>query len=347
MTSPGQGVAGDRAVVVASSVTKWFLKRRSLSEVAAAPFRRPERVHSLDDVSLTVDRGEFFGLLGPNGAGKTTLLRIVSTLLTADEGDIWVDGFHTESDAAQVRRLVSPVMANERSLYWRLTARDNLDLFAVLRGLEASDRRARVREALEVVGLDDTGEKMVGQFSSGMMQRLLIARALLADPPPRVLILDEPTRSLDPVSARDLRRFLREELVRRRECAVMIATHSTEEAFDLCDRVAILSGGRIVASGDPNTLARELAPDRYVVWTNQPAHPVFGALRADGSVFRSRPSASGRTPVVIEIAGGEEAAAALVRRAVVEGCDVAAFEKMPLSLADLIETANRRVQAPA
>jgi ABC-2 type transport system ATP-binding protein len=337
------------AVVEVRDLTKAFPRRRTLVEIAMAPFERAGHVTSVEGVSFDVGRGEFFGLLGPNGAGKTTLLRMVATLLTPDRGDVWVDGHHAASENHLVRGLVAPVMANERSLYWRLTAKANLDLFAVLSGLPRADREGRVAEALHVVGLSDTGAKLAGQFSSGMMQRLLIARALLGNP--RVLLLDEPTRSLDPVSARDFRRFLREELVRRRDCAVILATHSTEEAFELCDRVVVLNRGRIVATGDPNTLARELAPDRYMVWTSTPRHPVLDPYRAPASTdvlaSRARVSSTGSTPVVLQIPGGEGEAAALLRRAIIEGCGVSAFERLPLSLAELIETATTQERVTA
>ena len=129
-----------------------------------------------------MQRGEFFGLLGPNGAGKTTLFKILATLVLPDEGSITVEGCDVVANAAGVRRVLAPVIADERSLHWRLSAYENLRLFAVLQGVGPAVLRHRVMQLLEAVGLADEGSKMVGTFSSGMRQRLLIARALHCDP---------------------------------------------------------------------------------------------------------------------------------------------------------------------
>src|SRR5688572_8216025 len=233
-------------LVRVTELWKSFPAARSLAEVLRQPFHAPS-VPAVVDVSLEVHAGEFVGLLGPNGAGKTTLLKILATLIVPDRGTATVVGHDVVRDAASVRRVIAPVLANERSLYWRLTARENLELFASLLRLAPNETGARVSDALEVVGLTDTGRKMVGQFSAGMMQRLLVGRALLGHP--RVLLLDEPTRSLDPTAAHAFRSFLREELGGRRRCAVLVATHRTEEAFELCDRVVVLNRGRVAASG--------------------------------------------------------------------------------------------------
>src|SRR5690606_10731394 len=163
------------------------------------PWHRPEPVTVVDHVSFDVNTAEFFGLLGANGAGKTTLFRMLGTQLLPDGGTAQIDGRDIVRESRAVRELLTPVVADERSLNWRLTASENLDLFATLYGIPREQRRARVRELLERVELHEAGSKMVGTFSSGMKQRLLIARALL--PNPRVLLLDEPTRSLDAVSA--------------------------------------------------------------------------------------------------------------------------------------------------
>ena len=151
---------------------------------------------ALDDVSLEIPQGEFLGLLGPNGAGKTTLFKMLATLILPDHGSATVEGYDVVSDPVSVRSVLTPVIADERSLNWRLTARENLDLYAVLYEVPRSERKRRVETVLANVGLEHVGEKMAGAFSSGMRQRLLIARALLARP--KVLLLDEPTRSLDP-----------------------------------------------------------------------------------------------------------------------------------------------------
>src|SRR5687768_2129111 len=154
-------------------IWKQFPVARSFAEMLRQPVGGAPSP-ALADVSLEVHAGEFVGLLGPNGAGKTTLLKILATLIVPDRGTATVVGHDVVRDAASVRRVIAPVLANERSLYWRLTARENLELFASLLRLAPNETGARVSDALEVVGLTDTGRKMVGQFSAGMMQRLLV-----------------------------------------------------------------------------------------------------------------------------------------------------------------------------
>ncbi|MEQ1692855.1 MAG: ABC transporter ATP-binding protein [Gemmatimonas sp.] len=329
--------------VVVRDLSKRFPARRSWAQSVRHPFSS-DYVTSIDAVSFEVRRGEFFGLLGHNGAGKTTLLKVLATLITADGGSAEVEGVDVAADPAQTRGLVAPVLANERSLYWRLSARENLELFAQLWNVPRALLAERVESVLGVVDLLHTGQKLVGQFSSGMMQRLLIARALLAEP--RVLLLDEPTRSLDPISAREFRSFLRNELAVRRQCAVVIATHNAEEAFDLCDQVGILDRGRLLAVGAATDLSRDLAGDRYVAWTTEPHHPELASRTVASTVGDpatvAHQSMDGWVPVEIRVEGGPAASAELLQRLVAARVPLAALERAPVSLASLIETVVRR-----
>lgn len=231
-------------IVRCEGLTKRFAQRRTWAD-SLRSFGPAPRVTVVSGVSFEVQRGEIFGLLGQNGAGKTTLFRMLATLLVPDEGSASVDGHDIGDSPDEVRATVAPVLANERSLYWRLSAMENLRLYAVLQGLSGAARDSECRRVLAAVGLEGTGAKMVGSFSSGMRQRLLIARALLGKP--RVLLLDEPTRSLDPISARDFRRFLRESIVEAEGCTVLLATHDADDVWELCDRVAVLERGRLLA----------------------------------------------------------------------------------------------------
>jgi ABC-2 type transport system ATP-binding protein len=336
---------GRDTVVRVSGLTKRFSTRRGLKQMLLHPFDT-SKTTVVQDVSFTTDAGEFLGLLGPNGAGKTTLLKMLSTLIIPDEGSASVAGRDVVTDAAAVRELVSPCLTMERSLYYRLTSRQNLEVYADLQGVQRQERNARITDVLQAVSLHDTAEKMVGQFSSGMLQRLLIARALLTRP--RLLLLDEPTRSLDPISAREFRTFLRDELVRQRGCAVIIATHNAEEAFELCDRVGVLNHGRLLASGAATRLSRDYLGVRYRLTTTQPGHPALAELVARGvSVLSTAPSGEdGWHEVVLQMAATDDPSAVLARLSS-QGVRIAAFEPFRASLADLIEGVVKRGGAQA
>ena len=226
--------------IVLNSVSKLFPERfawlRRNREDAGA-------TRALDRISLTVSSGRPLILLGPNGAGKSTLLRLVSTMFLPDSGQVLVDGFDTRRHGDQVRRRVGFTLAHERSFFPRLTAAENLEFFAALEEVPRRERHERVRLCLDKVGLEDARGKLVMKFSSGMCQRLGLARALLKRP--SVLLLDEPTRSLDPVSAArcwDLVRQLADEGV-----TVVLATHNLEEAAAVGNTVAVLQAGRLAA----------------------------------------------------------------------------------------------------
>jgi ABC-2 type transport system ATP-binding protein len=337
MSPVAAGTIGADVAVSIRGVSKRFVARRSFREMLRHPFHRAYQ-QALVDVSCDVQTGEFFGLLGPNGAGKTTLFKTLATLITPDAGSVQVAGHDLGSEPAIVRQLVTPAIADERSLRWRLTARENLRLYAVLYGLTKREVGTRVDELLEAVGLHDTRHKLVGQFSTGMKQRLLIARALI--PRPRILLLDEPTRGLDPLLARSFRRFLREEIGRRQGCTVLLATHNAEEAFDLCDRVGILDRGRLLVVGRAAELRERFGHQRYRVWTRTPLHPAFDDLPTAG-VERigvdERSGEDGWAAVELELSGGSGRAADVVRRLVHDGVAIARFERAATSLADLIE----------
>ena len=326
-------------VVCVDALTKRFAVRRGWADILRHP-RTVSYATALDGVSLQIRRGELFGLLGPNGAGKTTLFKILSTLVTADTGDATIDGCDVVRDAARVRRLLAPAIPEERSLSWRLTARQNLDVFAALHGLTGAAACGAVDEALDATELADTGSKMVGHFSSGMRQRLLIARALLGRP--SILLLDEPTRSLDPISARRFRTFLRDEIVRRRGCTVLIATHRAEEALELCDRVAVLDRGRVAATGAPEALARDIAGSRYQVRIHAEHRAVVSGVARMSRVVvhdndHGEPDAEGWIAVDVEIIGGSTGAAAFLGALAERGVAVASFERATLALDELIE----------
>lgn len=221
---------------------KTFVKKRSIRELVSHPFRRDEPVHALRGVDLRVAEGEIFALLGPNGAGKTTLLKIFSCLVLPDAGRAVVRGDSTTAEH-RVKRNIGLVHSDERSFYWRLSARENLRFFATLYDVPPREADSRIDGLLDQVDLLDSADRPFSDFSSGMKQRTAIARALLHDPP--ILLMDEPTRSLDPAAALELRRFVVDELNRRHGRTILLASHNLREVETMADRVAILVRGRV------------------------------------------------------------------------------------------------------
>lgn len=237
-------------------VARWFRRRNGgPGGNGAAANGETGWVAAVDGVSFQVRAGEIFGLLGPNGAGKTTTIRMLATLLEPTAGRALICGHDVRREPVAVRAKLGVVLAGERSLYWKLSGRENLEYFAALYHVPRAEAKARVRKSLEQMGLADRADELVERYSTGMKQRLSLARALLADPP--VLLLDEPTLGLDPQAARNLRQTILELKAQGR--AILLTTHYMEEADFLCDRVAIIDHGRIIALDPPAQLKRRLA----------------------------------------------------------------------------------------
>lgn len=232
--------------------------------------RQPELHPAVDSVYLQVHQGELFGLLGPNGAGKTTLIKMLSTLIEPTAGSACVNGFELAEETA-IKRSIGLVTSDERSFYWRLSGRQNLEFFSHLHGIPPREIHARVEAVLEQVRMLDVSEKSFQTYSTGMRQRISIARALLNKP--QLLFLDEPTRGLDPGATRRLHELIREQFVGRDGITVFLTTHDLEEAEKLCERIAIMNYGRIRACGTVNELRSALESEvRYTILTTK-LHP--------------------------------------------------------------------------
>jgi sodium transport system ATP-binding protein len=211
---------------------------------------------AVEDVSFSAHDGQITGLLGPNGAGKTTTLRMLYALLRPDSGRVTVDGIDAALQPLEVRRRLG-VLPDARGLYKRLSARENIEYFAQLHGMEPQLIRQRSDALIQALSMQDIAERRVEGFSQGERVKTAIARALVHEP--RHIVLDEPTNGLDVMATRGLRDFLRQ-LKSEGRC-VLFSTHIMQEVAALCDRIVIIAGGRVVADGTPEAL-RELADEQ-------------------------------------------------------------------------------------
>ncbi len=234
--------------------------RRTYTTTTGTIRRRSLEVEAVRGVSFSIAEGELFGLLGPNGAGKTTTIKMLITLLIPTSGEARILGHDVVKDARWVRERIGYVFGGERGLYERLSARDNLRYFAELYGVDPARQRARIDELLELVGLKGREKERVEGYSRGMRQRLHVARGLLHDPP--VVFLDEPTIGVDPVGARELRATIASLTTGGK--TVLLTTHYMFEADSLCDRIAVIAGGEIVAQGTPQELKAGVADGSVV-----------------------------------------------------------------------------------
>jgi ABC-2 type transport system ATP-binding protein len=217
--------------------------------------RTTKEVVAVDDISFDVRPGELYGLLGPNGAGKTTTVKMLTTLLIPTGGTARVLGLDVVRQAEKLRGRIGFIFGGERGLYWRLSALDNLRYFSSLYHVDPDVAKKRIPYLLELVGLTDRGKEKVEGYSRGMKQRLHIARTLLHDP--ELLFLDEPTIGLDPVGARELRQVVR--TLQEEKKTILLTTHYMFEADALCERVAVINHGKIIALDTPAELKRNVA----------------------------------------------------------------------------------------
>jgi ABC-2 type transport system ATP-binding protein len=216
---------------------------------------------AVDSVSICIEKGELFGLLGPNGAGKTTIINMLITLLRPTSGTATIDGYDLSSDPDRIRRSIG-IVFQDPSLDKDLTGRENLDFHAMMYGMPADLRTHRITEVLDVVDLTDKADMLVEQYSGGMKRRLEIARGLVHNP--RILFLDEPTLGLDAQTRRKIWEYIRN-LNRKYGITIVLTTHYMEEADHLCNRIAIIDHGAIIALDTPANLKSALMGDRIVI----------------------------------------------------------------------------------
>jgi ABC-type multidrug transport system ATPase subunit len=239
-------------------IQKLFPQIQSGLKAFLAPFSRPTRP-ALSGVSFRVAAGESVAIVGANGAGKSTLLRILTTLLLPTKGTATISGWDVVREPMRVRHSLGFHSGADAGFYSRLTARQNLKFFARLRGLGQRDIELGIDEMAGRLGLEKALQSQVRTLSAGTVQRLSLARALLHSP--HVLLLDEPTRSLDPLAASEFRQFLRRDLVGRQGRTLLVASHSLTEVEMLADRVILLDSGRLLFWGTPQEMRLTTSAD--------------------------------------------------------------------------------------
>lgn len=247
------------AIEIEGVVKKYGRRQGVTSSLEVANYLSMLRGHSrgtitaLDGVNLRVEQGEVFGLLGPNGAGKTTLIKILSTLVLPDSGAVAVYGVDVIRKPRVALRRLQTVLAQSSGFEIRLSGRRNLELYAALYGIPRDAAKRRIDELIEFAGLGDRADSVFQTYSTGMARKLLVCRALLSDA--SLLIFDEPTSSLDPITANEFRRFIGRDLVKNGR-TVFVATHNLHEAEGICDRIALIQNGKVLVVGSPAQVRR-------------------------------------------------------------------------------------------
>lgn len=229
-------------------MTPFAIETRNLTK----RYNNSKQADAVHEVTLEIPHGELFGLFGANGAGKTTLIRMLTTLLAPTHGHARVNGFDVMAQEDAVRASVGMVFSNEHSFYGRLSGRENLNFFAALQNVPRKNIRARVDQLFEMFTLTRHADAMFQTYSTGMRQKMNVARALLHDPP--ILFLDEPTKGMDVQTADNVRALLKQEIVGRQGKTVFLTTHDLYEMETLCDRIGVLAHGEMRAFGRPRDL---------------------------------------------------------------------------------------------
>lgn len=299
-------------------------------------------VKALNGISLEVKQGEIFGLLGPNGAGKTTLIKILTTLLLPTSGEAWINGYNVTRDENQVRASVGCMLMGERGLYWKLTGRENLEYFGALYHLNPTVRRKRASQIIELLKLDEIADRMVESYSSGQKMNLAFGKALINDAP--LLVLDEPTNTLDVPSASELRSIVRQ--LNAQGKTVIYTTHIMSEAETLCDRVAIIDRGELLAIGTVDELKTSLQRENITHIEGIIPSRATEAVKAIPSVLRaSRTTQNGGALLTVVTASGRETLPQLIEALTRSGAVIRKITPEELTLEDVFVAKTGRTLA--
>ncbi len=317
-----------QGTVRAEGLTKSYIVRER-----KGLFKSQKRtVPALEDVTFELYPGEILGLLGPNGAGKTTLIKILSTLLLPTSGDAWINGYHILENENDVRASVGCMLMGERGLYWKLTGRENLEYFGALYHLDPSARRRRAEEIIDLLNLADISERPVESYSSGQKMRLAFGKTLVNDAP--LLILDEPTNTLDVPSAAELRSIVRD--LNEQGKTIVYTTHIMTEAEMLCDRVAIIDYGQLLAIGTVADLKASLRRNQvtHIRGTiSDQAVAAVGALPMVQQVTATTENGEARLTIVVD--EGQEALSHIISALHEHGSSLTRIDPEELTLEDV------------
>jgi ABC-2 type transport system ATP-binding protein len=334
------GVSASRPVAVSiNHLSKTYpVSFTRLKRLLGRPIKPP--VEALRDVSFDVRAGEIFGLIGRNGAGKTTLTKIVATLVQPTDGTVTVNGFDSVRDEEQVRAQVGLATAEERSFYWRLTTQQNLLFFARLYGLSDQQAHQRIDELVARFELEEIARRRFGELSTGNKQRLAFARAMLPNPP--VLLLDEPTRSLDPLAAARMRALINELAQADPPVSILLTSHNLAEVEELCERVAIISRGQIRALDTPQNLRlQHKQTERVRVTVSGLAHEEAGQILS-GQLSNSEITAQDGQLVIAFTREMDDESLDLMMRAIIEkGAKIISVNSESATLLDVLESYER------
>jgi ABC-2 type transport system ATP-binding protein len=301
-------------------------------------FTGKQTVVALENVDLKVKEGELFGLLGPNGAGKTTLIKILSTLLLPTSGTAKVLGYDVDGEASKIRPLINMVSGGETSGYGLLTVRENLWMFSQFYGVPGSVARERIDGLLKAFGLEDKANAKVRTISTGQRQRMNIIRGFVTDP--KLIFLDEPTLGLDVTTSRTIREYIRDWVRARDDRTLLLTTHYMREAEELCDRVAIIDRGTILACGPPAELKRRMNHASTFVMDTTSFDPApLSAVRGVKGVSADEIESGKRVRLVLE---DESAISDVISAVVSRGGRIVSLNKVEATLEDaFIEMVGR------
>ncbi len=303
--------------------------------------RRPEDgeepqgpVTALDGVSMQIREGELFGLLGPNGAGKTTLIKILCTLLLPTAGQAYVAGYDVTKDVFPIRQRISMVSGGETTGYGLLTTRENIWMFSQFYGVPSKIANDRIDELMDVFGLRDRRDAKVRTLSTGQRQKMNMIRGFVTDPD--ILFLDEPTVGLDVNAARTIRDYVAKWVQAQRGKTVLLTTHYMAEADELCDRIAIIDNGRILACDTPENLKRTVRLDTTFRLEIDPIRDTAGFSTIPGvKNFSVKEDASKNTSYLTFILEGEAPVADILSHIMAQGSRVRSLQKSEPTLEDV------------